>query len=57
VVIRILKGKLDGSAQRVPTPTGSLTDMVSVVNKTVTAEEVNAAMKAGRKSIFWIYRR
>src|SRR6186997_3221629 len=46
VVLPELKGKLDGSAQRVPTITGSLTELTSILNKTVTKEEVNAAMKA-----------
>jgi glyceraldehyde 3-phosphate dehydrogenase len=46
LVLPQLKGKLDGTAQRVPTLTGSLTELVSVLGKKVTAEEVNAAMKA-----------
>ncbi len=46
LVLPELKGKLDGSAQRVPTITGSLTELTSVLGKTVTAEEINAAMKA-----------
>ena len=41
-----LKGKLDGVAVRVPTPTGSVTDLVATLSREVTAEEVNAAMKA-----------
>ena len=41
-----LKGKLDGVAVRVPTSTGSLTDLVAELGRDVTAEEVNAAMKA-----------
>ena len=44
-VIPELNGKLDGAAQRVPTPTGSLTELVAVVNKKVTAEEINKFMK------------
>jgi len=40
-----LKGKLDGMAVRVPTPTGSLVDLVANLKKEVTIEEVNAAMK------------
>lgn len=52
LVIPDLAGKLDGAAQRVPTPTGSLTELVSVVNKTVTADEVNAAMKAAISNSF-----
>lgn len=45
-VIPEIKGKLDGSAQRVPVAVGSLTELVTVLDKTVTAEEVDAAMKA-----------
>jgi len=41
-----LKGKMDGSAQRVPTITGSLTELTSILKTKVTVEEVNAAMKA-----------
>lgn len=44
-VIPELKGKLDGLAVRVPTPTGSLVDFVAILKKEVTKEEVNAAMK------------
>ncbi|MCF8267368.1 MAG: type I glyceraldehyde-3-phosphate dehydrogenase [Ignavibacteriales bacterium] len=44
-VIPELKGKLDGFALRVPTPDGSITDLVATLNKEVTVEEVNAAMK------------
>ena len=52
LVIPELSGKLDGAAQRVPVPTGSLTELVAVVNKEVTAEEVNAAMKAAQSDSF-----
>jgi len=52
LVIPELQGKLDGAAQRVPTPTGSLTELVSVLNTKVTAEEVNAAMKAAANESF-----
>ena len=41
-----LKGKLDGIAVRVPTPTGSLVDLVADLKKPATTEEINAAMKA-----------
>ncbi|HOY39159.1 MAG: type I glyceraldehyde-3-phosphate dehydrogenase [Bacteroidales bacterium] len=44
-VIPELKGKLDGMAVRVPTPTGSLVDLVVNLKKETTKEEVNAAMK------------
>lgn len=46
LVLPELKGKLDGVAVRVPTPTGSLTDLVCELGRDVTAAEVNAAMKA-----------
>jgi len=52
LVLPELKGKLDGSAQRVPTITGSLTELVSVLSKTVTVEEINAAMKAASNESF-----
>ena len=44
-VIPELAGKLDGLSVRVPTPTGSLVDLVAVLKKEVTKEEINAAMK------------
>lgn len=44
-VIPELKGKLDGLAVRVPTPTGSLVDLVAVLKKEATKDEINAAMK------------
>lgn len=46
LVLPELKGKLDGSAQRVPTITGSLTELTTILSKKVTVEEINAAMKA-----------
>ncbi|HVG12053.1 MAG TPA: type I glyceraldehyde-3-phosphate dehydrogenase [Flavisolibacter sp.] len=52
LVLPELKGKLDGSAQRVPTITGSLTELTSVLGKKVTIEEVNAAMKAASNESF-----
>ncbi len=52
LVLPALKGKLDGGAQRVPTLTGSLTELVTVLGKKVTAEEVNAAMKAAANESF-----
>lgn len=45
LVIPALKGKLTGMAMRVPTPTGSCVDLVTVMEKPVTAEAVNAAVK------------
>lgn len=52
LVLPELKGKLDGSAQRVPTITGSLTELTCILGKTVTADEVNAAMKAASNESF-----
>lgn len=52
LVLPELKGKLDGNAQRVPTITGSLTELTSILKKKVTAEEVNAAMKAASNESF-----
>jgi len=46
LVIPEVAGKVDGMALRVPTATGSITDFVAEVEKSTTAEEVNAAMKA-----------
>ena len=45
LVIPELQGKLIGSAQRVPTPTGSTTILVAVVKGNVTVEQINDAMK------------
>lgn len=52
LVLPELKGKLDGGAQRVPTITGSLTELASILNTTVTADEINAAMKAASNESF-----
>jgi glyceraldehyde 3-phosphate dehydrogenase len=49
-VLPELKGKLDGVAVRVPTPDGSLTDLVVILKREVTKEEVNAAMKEAAKT-------
>jgi len=45
LVIPELTGKLDGMSMRVPTPDGSVVDLTVVLKKTVTAAEINAAMK------------
>ncbi len=45
LVIPALSGKLKGHAQRVPTKTGSVTELVSILGKKVTADEVNQVMK------------
>jgi glyceraldehyde 3-phosphate dehydrogenase len=52
LVLPKLKGKLDGSAQRVPVITGSLTELTTILNKKVTTDEVNAAMKAASNESF-----
>lgn len=52
LVIPELQGKLDGAAQRVPVITGSLTELVTVLEKEVTVEELNAAMKAAANESF-----
>ena len=52
LVIPELNGKLIGSAQRVPTPTGSTTILTAVVEGTVTVDEINAKMKASATESF-----
>jgi glyceraldehyde 3-phosphate dehydrogenase len=52
LVLPNLKGKLDGSAQRVPTLTGSLTEVTALLGKKTTVEEINAAMKAASNESF-----
>ncbi|RCK12876.1 type I glyceraldehyde-3-phosphate dehydrogenase [Bacillus licheniformis] len=49
LVLPELKGKLNGGAMRVPTPNVSLVDLVAELDKEVTAEEVNAALKEAAK--------
>jgi glyceraldehyde 3-phosphate dehydrogenase len=49
-VLPELKGKLDGYALRVPTPTGSATDLTAVLSREVSKEEINAAMKAAAEN-------
>ena len=51
LVIPELKGKLDGMAMRVPVPDGSVTDLVCLLTRETTAEEINEAFRgAGRGS-------
>ncbi|MGH9119791.1 MAG: type I glyceraldehyde-3-phosphate dehydrogenase [Acidimicrobiales bacterium] len=50
LVMESMKGRLDGTALRVPVPTGSLTDFVAVVSKETTVDEVNAAYRAAAAS-------
>ena len=52
LVIPELDGKLDGAAQRVPVITGSLVELFSVLNKNVTAEEINEVMKNAESDSF-----
>ncbi len=52
LVIPELAGKLDGAAQRVPVPTGSITELVAICDKTVKKDDVNAAMKAAASASF-----
>jgi len=52
LVIPTLDKKLDGSAQRVPVMTGSLTELVAICNGNLTAEQVNDAMKAAVSDSF-----
>ena len=51
-VIPEIKGRIDGTAVRVPTITGSMTEVYATLNKTVTEEEVNEAMKAAQRPSF-----
>jgi glyceraldehyde 3-phosphate dehydrogenase len=46
LVMPELKGKLDGYSMRVPTPNVSVVDLVCILSRTTTAEEINAALKA-----------
>ena len=50
LVLPELQGKLNGFSLRVPTPNVSVTDLVAELEKTVTAEEINNAMKAAAAS-------
>ncbi len=50
LVLPELKGKLDGYAMRVPVPDGSITDLTVILNREVTAAEVNAAIKEAAAS-------
>ncbi|EYR64024.1 glyceraldehyde-3-phosphate dehydrogenase [Actinotalea ferrariae CF5-4] len=50
LVLPQLKGKLDGYAMRVPTPTGSATDLTFTASRETTVEEVNAAVKAAAET-------
>ena len=51
-VIPELAGKLDGAAQRVPTKTGSITELVAVCEGNVTVDDINTAMKNAANDSF-----
>jgi glyceraldehyde 3-phosphate dehydrogenase len=50
LVLEAMKGKLDGTALRVPVADGSITDFVGVLKRDVTVDEINAAFKAAATS-------
>jgi glyceraldehyde 3-phosphate dehydrogenase len=50
LVMEAMKGKLDGTALRVPVPTGSITDFVAVVREETSVDEINAAYRAAADS-------
>ena len=50
LVLQSMKGKLDGTALRVPVPDGSITDFVAILNREVTVDEVNEAFRAAATS-------
>jgi glyceraldehyde 3-phosphate dehydrogenase len=50
LVLQSMKGKLDGTALRVPVPDGSITDFVGVLGREVTVDEVNEAFRAAATS-------
>lgn len=52
LVLPSLRGKLDGSAQRVPVLTGSLTEVTAILAKKTTVEELNKAMKSASNESF-----
>ena len=52
-VIPELKGKLDGMAMRVPVPDGSVTDLVAVLGRQATVDEVNEAFRSAAGSDHW----
>ncbi|MFZ1490025.1 MAG: type I glyceraldehyde-3-phosphate dehydrogenase [Ilumatobacteraceae bacterium] len=57
LVMESMKGKLDGTALRVPVPTGSITDFNAVLKKSATVDEINAAFrKASRTSLKGVLR-
>jgi len=55
LVLPQLKGKLDGYALRVPTPTGSVTDLTFTASRETTVEEINAIVKAAADGKILVY--
>ncbi|MCR1782945.1 type I glyceraldehyde-3-phosphate dehydrogenase [Nocardioides carbamazepini] len=55
LVLPEMKGKLDGYALRVPTPTGSLTDLSFEASRSTSVEEVNAIVKAAADGRYLVY--
>src|SRR5262249_13344475 len=47
-----LRGRLDGMAMNVPVPDGSIADLVTLMSRTVTAEEVNEVVKSAAATIY-----
>lgn len=52
LVIPALAGKLDGAAQRVPVPAGSITELTAIVNAKVSVDDINKAMKTASSPSF-----
>lgn len=52
LVIPELNGKFDGSSQRVPVPSGSIVELFTILNKKVTSEEINQAMRSAANESF-----
>ena len=50
IVLEAMKGKLDGTSLRVPVPDGSITDLVAVISKPTTVQDINAAYQAAAAS-------
>jgi glyceraldehyde 3-phosphate dehydrogenase len=50
LVLEAMKGRLDGTALRVPVPDGSITDFTAILNHEVKVDEINAAFKAAASS-------
>jgi len=50
LVLQAMKGRLDGTSLRVPTPDGSITDLVAILSRDVTVAEVNEAFAAAASS-------